>query len=182
MYMYLSNSGCCKEKLGWCGGNKIGKPSVATLEIESVRIEQGDKAYHQRTDLKIRSQQKSPKPLLPSSSTSTMCQFLLLESLCGHRTLVQSSYCYHLYAELQRINNPEERARRNHLPFNVPPQCVPNQRNIRTHYLDEYCGWECRNNGLFAQRRCGHPEARYGPGTERIGVGWQDLGRRENGF
>lgn len=39
---------------------------------------------------------------------------------------------------------------------------MPNRGNIRTRYVDDYCSWECRNNGLHGERRCGEPGARYG--------------------
>jgi hypothetical protein len=39
-------------------------------------------------------------------------------------------------------------------------------------FVNEYCSVECRNNSLCGPR-LGAPGARFGPGSERIGVGWQ---------
>ncbi|KAE9372276.1 hypothetical protein N431DRAFT_439390 [Stipitochalara longipes BDJ] len=80
--------------------------------------------------------------------------------------------CYLIYEQLQRINNPDERAAYD-LPFEIPDQCLPSRQNVRRRYVNDYCSWECRNNGLYADRRRGTHDARYGPGSERIGVGWR---------
>jgi hypothetical protein len=101
-----------------------------------------------------------------------MCQYWRIESLCGHSALMAGPSCYLIYEQLQRINDPAERTRYD-LPFEIPQQCLPNGRNIQRRYVNDYCSWECRNNGLYADRRCGAPGARYGPGSERIGVGWR---------
>jgi hypothetical protein len=101
-----------------------------------------------------------------------MCQYWRIESLCGHSTLMAGPSCYLIYEQLQRINDPAERAQYD-VPFEIPEQCLPNRRNIRRRYVNDYCSWECRNNGLYAERRCGTNDARYGPGSERIGVGWR---------
>ncbi|KAG0648674.1 hypothetical protein D0Z07_4833 [Hyphodiscus hymeniophilus] len=99
-----------------------------------------------------------------------MCQYYSISPLCGHRTLMAGPSCYLIYGQLQRINDPRES--RHSLPFEVPEQCMPNRRNIFIRYVQDYCSWECRNNGLYAER-CGAPGARFGPGSERIGVGWR---------
>lgn len=103
---------------------------------------------------------------------STMCNYWSIEPLCGHRTLHAGSNCYLLFAQLNRINDPRELARPG-LPFEVPHECLPNRWNVQPKYVNEYCSWECRNNGMYADRRCGERDARYGPGSERIGVGWR---------
>jgi hypothetical protein len=90
-----------------------------------------------------------------------MCQYYSVELLCGHRKLMAGSNCYLIFDQLQRINDPVERAR-HPLPFEIPAHCMPNQWNIRRRYVQDYCGWECRNNVLYTDRRCGEPGARYG--------------------
>ncbi|EPE25971.1 hypothetical protein GLAREA_01883 [Glarea lozoyensis ATCC 20868] len=114
-----------------------------------------------------------------------MCKYYLTTPLCGHTTLLAGPSCYALFAQLQRINNPVERARPG-LPFDVPPACLPNPWNINVLYTGDYCCVECRNNGSVGwveERRgfgeggqrgwCGERDARFGPGSERIGVGWR---------
>jgi hypothetical protein len=84
------------------------------------------------------------------------------------------SSCYIIYAQLQRINDSAELARSSHLPFDMPPQCDPRRHNISLIYGNGYCSIECRNNGtLGGMGRCGEMDASYGPGNERIGVGWR---------
>jgi hypothetical protein len=101
-----------------------------------------------------------------------MCNFYWLESPCGHGTLVAAgTYCRLFFNQLQRINDPQERSRPG-LPFDVPQQCLPNQGNVMRRFVNEYCSVECRNNSLYGPR-LGAPGARFGPGSERIGVGWQ---------
>ncbi|CAG8973924.1 hypothetical protein HYALB_00003702 [Hymenoscyphus albidus] len=100
-----------------------------------------------------------------------MCNFYLMEPLCGHTTLLAGSHCYLLYHQLQRINDPAELARPG-LPFDMPEQCVPNRMNVRRRPIHDYCSFECRNNGHFGVRY-GTRDANYGPGSERIGVGWR---------
>ena len=39
--------------------------------------------------------------------------------------------------------------------------------------MNDYCSYECRNNSLQADRRYGAKDAKFGPGNERIGVGWR---------
>jgi hypothetical protein len=94
-----------------------------------------------------------------------MCLYWRIESLCGHSTLLAGPSCYLIYEQLQRINDPAEQARY-YIPFEIPDQCLPNQQNVRRRYVNDYCSWECRNNGLYADRRCGTHDA-------RIGVGWR---------
>ncbi|TVY47090.1 hypothetical protein LOCC1_G002479 [Lachnellula occidentalis] len=89
-----------------------------------------------------------------------MCNYWSIEPLCGHRTLFAGSNCYLLFDQLQRITDPTERARPG-LPFEVPRQCLPHRANTTR-----------RNTALYAPR-CGTRDARYGPGSERIGVGWR---------
>ncbi|KAL2075542.1 hypothetical protein VTL71DRAFT_485 [Oculimacula yallundae] len=100
-----------------------------------------------------------------------MCNYLSLESPCGHRTLLAGSNCYLIYAQLQRINNPAYHSHVS-LPFDIPPGCMPNRRNVQRRSTAEFCGLECRNNALYGER-CGTRDARYGPGSARIGVGWR---------
>jgi hypothetical protein len=101
-----------------------------------------------------------------------MCYYWSIEFLCGHGTLLAGPNCYIIYDQLQRINDPAERARPG-LPFEIPPGCLPNRWNIQRRNVNDSCSWECRNNSLFSDRRCGTRDARYGPGSERIGVGWR---------
>jgi hypothetical protein len=79
--------------------------------------------------------------------------------------------CYRLYEQLQRINDPAEFARPV-IPFQIPRECLPNRRNVQLAYTHEYCSVECRNNGVYGERY-GTSDARYGPGSQRIGVGWR---------
>lgn len=84
-------------------------------------------------------------------------------------------------------------------PFDLPPQCAPHAYNVLDLPVDDYCGWECRNNHYHASAvagavwddgvdavtgafRVGRPpgwgrmgmlSAQYGPGSEREGVGWR---------
>jgi hypothetical protein len=111
---------------------------------------------------------------LPSYSRRNpiMCQYWRVETLCGHSTLLAGPSCYLIYEQFQRINDPAEQGRHD-LPFEIPNQCLPSRGNIRRGYVNNYCSWECRNNGFYAERRCGTHDARYGPGSERIGVGWR---------
>lgn len=104
--------------------------------------------------------------------TCTMCNYWRMESICGHYTLFFGSSCYLIYDQLQRINDPAERAQPG-LPFQIPQRCLPNRQNIIRRYLNDYCSFECRNNGVYADGRCGTTGARYGPGSNRIGVGWR---------
>ncbi len=91
--------------------------------------------------------------------------------------------CYRIYEQLQRINDPGQHNGEG-VPFEMPEECLPNRENIRRRYVEGYCGVECMNNGVHAGRRYGEPEAMYGPGSERIGVGvscspkWLILDRR----
>ncbi|PQE33499.1 hypothetical protein CJF32_00003357 [Rutstroemia sp. NJR-2017a WRK4] len=101
-----------------------------------------------------------------------MCNYWSIEPLCGHRSLYAGSNCYLIYAQLARINDPREAARPG-VPFDMPNSCLPNRWNVRPKYVNEYCSFECRNNARHAERRCGERDARYGPGSERIGVGWR---------
>lgn len=100
-----------------------------------------------------------------------MCNYWSVESPCGHRTLLAGSNCYLIYAQLQRINDPTQQGQHG-LPFEIPPGCMPNRRNVQHRYTGEFCSFECRNNALYGER-CGTRDARYGPGSERIGVGWR---------
>ena len=102
-----------------------------------------------------------------------MCNYWLLERLCGHRVLLAGSSCNLIYEQLQRINDPAEQARLS-LPFDIPPGCLPNPWNIQRRNVNEFCSWECRNNSPWGGRRCGTRDASYGPGSERIGVGWRN--------
>lgn len=107
-----------------------------------------------------------------------MCQYYLVESLCGHQILMAGPSCYLIYAQLQRINDPAElarSARNNYLPFDMPDQCHPGRWNVHRVIGDDYCCTECKNNGIFVRhdQRIGNVGARYGPGSERIGVGWR---------
>ncbi|KUJ21976.1 uncharacterized protein LY89DRAFT_681328 [Mollisia scopiformis] len=79
--------------------------------------------------------------------------------------------CYRIYDQLQRINDPAEFTRPG-VPFQIPRECLPNRRNVQLTYTHEYCSFECRNNSLYGER-CGTSDAQYGPGSERIGVGWR---------
>ncbi|PQE15604.1 hypothetical protein CJF30_00006013 [Rutstroemia sp. NJR-2017a BBW] len=101
-----------------------------------------------------------------------MCNYWSIEPLCGHRSLYAGSNCYLIYAQLARINDPREAARPG-VPFHMPNSCLPNRWNVRPKHVNEYCSFECRNNARHAERRCGERDARYGPGSERIGVGWR---------
>ncbi|KAH8672695.1 hypothetical protein BGZ60DRAFT_405395 [Tricladium varicosporioides] len=103
-----------------------------------------------------------------------MCNYHLLHPLCGHTTLLAGSNCYAIFAQLQRINDPSE-CSAHHLPFQLPDQCLPGRWNTRRRYVNDYCSWECRNNGVLVGEggRCGEVGARYGPGSERLGVGWR---------
>jgi len=108
----------------------------------------------------------------PSNLPFTMCNYWSMEPLCGHRSLLAASNCYLLYDQLQRINDPTELSRHG-LPFDMPHECLPSRRNIRRKYVNDYCSFECRNNGMYGGSRCGTRDARYGPGSERVGVGWR---------
>ncbi|KAG9246504.1 hypothetical protein BJ878DRAFT_279668 [Calycina marina] len=100
-----------------------------------------------------------------------MCIYYLISNRCGHLQLIAGPNCQLLYHQLQRINSPYERERYE-IPFEVPEQCRPNECNIQNvGMIDKFCGQECMNNAL--QRGCGEPNARYGPGSERIGVGFR---------
>jgi hypothetical protein len=81
--------------------------------------------------------------------------------ICGHHTLLAGSNCYLVFDQLQRINIAAERNRLG-IPFEIPPECLPNRNNVRYTQLNEYCSWECRNNGLYVDRRCGTRDAQYG--------------------
>jgi len=101
-----------------------------------------------------------------------MCNYWSVEYLCGHRKFLAGSNCYRLFDQLQRINDPSERSQ-HMLPFDIPPECLPSRGNIQNGYLNQYCCVECMNNGRYAATRYGAREARYGPGSDRIGVGWR---------
>ncbi|KAF8854686.1 hypothetical protein BDZ45DRAFT_805610 [Acephala macrosclerotiorum] len=113
----------------------------------------------------------TPTKTLKTNLAHRMCNFWLVESPCGHRRLMAGSNCYRVYEQLQRINDPAE-FHRPGVPFRIPPECLPNRRNVQRTYTNEYCSYECRNNGHHGER-CGMRDARYGPGSERIGVGWR---------
>ncbi|CZT40666.1 uncharacterized protein RSE6_00305 [Rhynchosporium secalis] len=100
-----------------------------------------------------------------------MCNYWNVESSCGHRTLLAGSNCYLIYAQLQRINDPTYRAQAG-LPFEIPRGCMPNRRNVQHQNTGEFCSFECRNNALYGER-CGTGDAHFGPGSERLGVGWR---------
>jgi hypothetical protein len=106
-------------------------------------------------------------------SLISMCNYWLLEYLCGHKVLLAGSNCYLIYEQLQRINNPIEHIGPG-LPFDIPLECLPNTWNIQRRNVNAFCNWECRNNSPWGGRRCGARDARYGPGSERMGVGWRN--------
>lgn len=121
-----------------------------------------------------------------------MCLFILQVPFCGHNpALLAGSFCCRLRDELQRINDPASWTEegRKEIPFKLDAEhCEPNPRNIRIVYTDDYCCWECRNDhaavlleeddqGGWLETRVGvmgMPDAEYGPGSERIGVGWRE--------
>jgi hypothetical protein len=102
-----------------------------------------------------------------------MCIYYMVNMSCGHATLMAGPYCHLLLDQLNRINDPN--VPRDSTPFEIPMQCLPNPRNIssRTRRLgNRYCSMECQNNGLFGPK-CGASGARFGPGTQKAGVGWR---------
>jgi len=103
-----------------------------------------------------------------------MCIYYELKSPCGHIKLYAGPNCYRIFEQLQRINNPHDYASPG-IPFQIPDQCLPNRlTNIQQQRTNRCCGsWECANNVLYADRRCGEWNAAYGPGNERIGIGWR---------
>jgi hypothetical protein len=108
-----------------------------------------------------------------------MCNYHMVFPLCGHApTLLAGASCHLIYAQLQRINDPATHTfapsqSLGGLPFDIPHSCMPGQRNVKKHYDNDYCSWECRNSaiGNGNRRRCGEPDAVYG--CERVGVGWR---------
>lgn len=104
-----------------------------------------------------------------------MCKYYIIQRRCGHEYLLAGPNCYLIYEQLQRINDLAEWARQD-LPFEIPEECLPNRRNIERRNVNSFCNWECRNNSPYGGGRCGTRDARYGQGSERIGVGWRYWG------
>jgi len=122
-----------------------------------------------------------------------MCLYILQIPVCGHNpTLLASTFCNHLRDELTRINDPSTWTHEGPPPFRVDPRCDPGVHNIRIQYILDYCGWECRNDNAVVvespndeniiigapwegpPQYMGIPNARYGPGSRRLGVGWRE--------
>lgn len=64
------------------------------------------------------------------------------------------------------------------VPFDIPEECGPNPHNVVRHWVPVFCGVECMNMAHpdWGFARCGAPEAAYGPGSRRVGVGWREEG------
>ena len=105
-----------------------------------------------------------------------MCFYILEVSICGHTssTLLSYAFCHTLLAQLSRIDDrsswqPETI---DIMPFDLPKDCDPSPSNTYVLLTGDFCGWECRNNYL-GEPGLGMPDAHYGIGSERIGVGWR---------
>ncbi|KAJ9151852.1 hypothetical protein NKR23_g3003 [Pleurostoma richardsiae] len=109
-----------------------------------------------------------------------MCFYIQPIPLCGHPppTLVSYASCTALLVQLQRIDSDPsawEAGGLGAVPFEVPAGCDPSPENTYVVRTGGYCGWECWNNHAApAARGMGMPGARYGLGSERIGVGWRE--------
>lgn len=145
---------------------------------------------------------QAPTPILPPppKKKKRMCIYIQTIPLCGHPppTILSYASCANVLSQLMRITEPEawEPGNLGRVPFEMSDDCDPRPDNIYVVYSDDYCGWECRNNacqlaaefgglgelggfcgggggGGHRPMVMGMPDARYGPGSERLGIGWR---------
>lgn len=120
-----------------------------------------------------------------------MCIYVLSVPLCGHSpALLFGPSCDAVYTQLNRIVEPAawEPPGVHQLPFHLPDECLPNERNIAVVRSSDFCS-ACQVEYGYGDRREGQgyrcedegtecPLGRW-PGLEmysepeRIGVGWR---------